>query len=169
MRYSGLFWKYTRKEFKQIYQRTRKLTTMHKALHPRDEVDRIYLSRKERRGLASIEDSVNASILQLEDYIEKREGGLIVAIRNESNHTMDNRITITIKEKWKKKLYKRFKGLINNISHNKTWPWQRKGNFKRETESLLIAAQIISKRELIRHNKIANVGYVVTEMKPSIT
>ena len=33
-----------------------------------------------------------------------------------------------------------FKQLIN-ISHGKTWTWLRKGNFKRETESLLIAAQ----------------------------
>ena len=37
--------------------------------------------------------------------------------------------------------YRRFKRLINNISHDKTWTWLRKGNFKRETESLLIAAQ----------------------------
>ena len=29
----------------------------------------------------------------------------------------------------------------NNISPDKTWTWLRKGNFKRETESLLIAAQ----------------------------
>ena len=28
-----------------------------------------------------------------------------------------------------------------NISHDKTWAWLRKGNFKRETESLQIAAQ----------------------------
>ena len=40
-----------------------------------------------------------------------------------------------------KQLYGRFKGLINNISHQKTWTWLRKGNLKRETESLLIAAQ----------------------------
>ena len=35
----------------------------------------------------------------------------------------------------------RFKRLINNIPIDKTWTWLRKGNFKRETESLLIAAQ----------------------------
>ena len=34
-----------------------------------------------------------------------------------------------------------FKRLINNISNEKTWMWLRKGNFKRETESLLIAAE----------------------------
>ena len=41
----------------------------------------------------------------------------------------------------KKQLSGRFKQRINNISHDKTWTWLRKGNFKREKESLLIAAQ----------------------------
>ena len=41
--------------------------TMHKALHPRDDLDRLYVSRKEGgRGLACIEDSVDASIQLLE-------------------------------------------------------------------------------------------------------
>ena len=51
-------------------------------------------------------------------------------------------MTITGKQKWEgKQLYGRFKRLINNISHDKTWTWLRKGNFERETESLQIAAQ----------------------------
>ena len=51
-------------------------------------------------------------------------------------------MTITRKRKWEiKQLYERFKRLINNISHDKTWTWLRKGNFKREKESLRIAAQ----------------------------
>ena len=51
-------------------------------------------------------------------------------------------MTITRKQKWvEKQLYGRFKRLINDISHEKTWTWLRKGNFKRESESLLIAAQ----------------------------
>ena len=55
---------------------------------------------------------------------------------------MNNRMTVTRKQKWEgKQLYGRFKRLINNISHDKTWTWLRKGSFKRETESLLIAAQ----------------------------
>ena len=45
---------------------------MHKALHPRDDDDKIYVSRIEgRRGFASIEDSIDASIRPLKDYIEK--------------------------------------------------------------------------------------------------
>ena len=64
---------------------------------------------------------------------------------------MDNRMTITRKQKWEgKQLYRRFKRLINNISHDKAWTWVRKGNFKRETESLLIAAQ----HNAVRTNRI---------------
>ena len=93
--------------------------TMHKALHPRDDVDRRYASRKEGgRGLASIEDSVDASIQWFEDYMEKHERGLISTIRNDTDNTIDERMTTTRKQKWEEKqLYDRFKRLINNISH----------------------------------------------------
>ena len=87
---------------------------MHKALHPWDDVDRLYVSRKEGgRGLASIEDSVVASIQRLEDYIQKHDGGLITVTRNDNDNTMDNRMTITKKQKWEgKQFYGRFKRLI---------------------------------------------------------
>ena len=53
-------------------QRTGNLMTMHEDLHPRDDVNRLYVSRKEgRRGLASSEDSDDTSIQRLEDYIKK--------------------------------------------------------------------------------------------------
>ena len=51
-------------------------------------------------------------------------------------------MAITRKQKWEEKqLYGRFKRLMNSISHDKTWTWLRKGNLKKETESLLMAAQ----------------------------
>ena len=119
-RYSGPFSKWTREKLKQMDQRTRKLMTMHKVLAPRDDVDRLYVSRKGRgRGLASTEDNVDASI-RLEDNIEKYDGGLITATRNYTNNTKTNRMTITRKQKWEEKqLYERFKRLISNISHEK--------------------------------------------------
>ena len=143
LRYSGPFLKLTREELKQMDQRTRKRMTMHKALHSRDDVDRLYVSRKEGgRKLTSIEDTVDASIQRLEDYIEKHEWGLITTIGNDTDSTIDERMTTTRKQKWERKqLDGRFKRLINNISHRKAWTWQRKGNLKRETESLLIATQ----------------------------
>ena len=74
----------------------------------------------------------------------------------------------------RKKLDEHFKRLIN-ISHDKTWTWLRKANFKRETESLQIAGQnnAVRTNQIKARNyktqKITNVGYAVTEMKPSIT
>ena len=116
---------------------------MDKALHPRDTFDSLYVSRKEGgRRLASIEDSVDASIQRFEDYIENHERGLITAITKDTDNTIDDRMTTTSKQKWEKKqLYYRFKRQINKISHQKTWTWLRKENLKWETESLLIAAQ----------------------------
>ena len=54
-------------------QRTRMLMTIHKALHRRNDIDRFYVSRKEVRGFTSIEDSVDASIRELEDQKKKKK------------------------------------------------------------------------------------------------
>ena len=55
-------------------EKTRKLMTIRKALLPKNDRDRLYGSRKEeRRGIASIEDCVDASIRELESYIEHRK------------------------------------------------------------------------------------------------
>ena len=123
-------------------QGTRKIMTTYKALHPRDHVDRIHVSRKEGgRGLASIKDSVGTLIQWLENYIEKCEGRLITVPRNNTDNARNNRTEIT-KQKWEgKHFYGRFKWLTSDHSHEKMWTWLRKGNLKRETEFLLIAAQ----------------------------
>ena len=66
IKYSQPFLKLT------IDQNTRNIITIHKALHTSDEVDRLYVSRKEGgRKFASVEDSVDGSIQRLEDYIKK--------------------------------------------------------------------------------------------------
>ena len=88
--------------------------TMRKVLHPRDDIDRLYVSRKEGgKGLAStedsIEDSVDASIQQLGDYMKKRGGRLITATRNnrQQKHQQNNNNLKTKIER--KHLYGHFK------------------------------------------------------------
>ena len=134
-----------------MYQRTRKLMILPKALQTRD-VDRLYVSRRVgERGDAGIEDSVKTSIERFEDYIEKRRGRLIIATRNNTNKTRASEMTISRKQKWEEKqLYGCFRWLIIDISHEKIWTWLRKENLKTETESLLITA----KNNAIRTNHI---------------
>ena len=87
-------------------------------------------------------DTQISLIQRLEDYIEKHKGGLITATRNDPDNMKTNRMTITRKQKWEEKqLYGDFKWLMRHISHKKTWMWLRKGNLRRETESLLIKTQ----------------------------
>ena len=77
---------------------------MHNALHPRDDVDRLQVSRKEGgRGLASIENMVDTSIQRLEDYIQKCGEGLITFARNNTNDTRTSGMTIIRKQKWEEK------------------------------------------------------------------
>ena len=115
---------------------------MNKALNPRDDVDRLYVSRRiGGRGLASMEDSVDASI-RLESYIEMIGGRQIAATRNNTNDTRTSWTTITKKQRREEKqLYGCFKLLTGDISHENTWTWLEKGNLDGETEYLLIAAQ----------------------------
>ena len=98
--------------------------TIHKGLHPRDDVDRLYMSKKKKkegRGIASIEDIIVASIQWLEDYIQKRGGRLITATRNNADNIRTKKTTINRKQKWEEKqLYGRFKQLISDIPHKKT-------------------------------------------------
>ena len=116
---------------------------MHKALHPRDDTDRLYVSRNEAgRGFASIEDSVDTSIRGLKDNIKKSKERLITAAKNNKNNKKINRTTVTRKQKWEEKqLSGYFKRQTSEISHEKTWTWIRKGKLCREAESLLLAAQ----------------------------
>ena len=60
VRYSRPFRKWTRDELKQIYQRTRKLMKIHKALHPRDDVDRDYMfqEKREEEDLAGLKTAL---------------------------------------------------------------------------------------------------------------
>ena len=84
--------------------------TMQKALQPRDDVDRLYVSRKEGgRRLSRIENSVYASIKRLDDYIEKHERELITSTKNDTVNTKTNIMTINWKQKLAEKLlYGRF-------------------------------------------------------------
>ena len=82
LRYSAAFLDWARAEFEQMDRRARKFMTMHRALNPKSDVARIYLSRKEGgRGLISVEDIAKLAILGLERYALTSEEVLLIAAR----------------------------------------------------------------------------------------
>ena len=73
MRYGAgmLEWRFY--ELKELDRKTRKLLTMYKGLHPKSDVDKLYVSRKEGgRGLVSSESTIRNEEYNLGWYIRIR-------------------------------------------------------------------------------------------------
>ena len=78
LRYSAAFAGWRKSEMQPIDRRTRNLFTMYGVLHPKSNVYRLHITRKEAgTGLISIEDSVELEVRGLEVYVHGSEEGLI--------------------------------------------------------------------------------------------
>ena len=84
LRYSGAFVSWRKSELQTIDRKTRKLFIIYGALHPKSDVDRLYISTKEGgSSLISTEDRVELPIRGLEVYVHGREERLIQATRGD--------------------------------------------------------------------------------------
>ena len=84
LRYSAAFVSWRKSELQVIYRKIRKLFTIHGVLHPKSDVDRLYVPRKEGGiGLISIEDCVKLAIRDLEVYVYGSKERLIQAARGD--------------------------------------------------------------------------------------
>ena len=102
--------------------------TIHKALHLRDEIDRLYDSKNEgERRDGCIKNYVEASIWAFEKYIKKSQERIGMATSNSTDYRMTNRTTITRKNNQEEKqLYGYFKLHTGEIFQKKIWTWQQK-------------------------------------------
>ena len=155
LRYSAAFLDWIGVELQQMDRRTRKLMTIHRAFNPKSDVSRINLSRKEGgRGLISVEDTVKLAIPGLERYIlTSEEGLLIVPRRLDGDYEQHLEMIESVKEFTErrrngqsnvlkqKKLHGQFFNQIEEVVVERKWLLLRDGSIKRETESLIMAAQ----------------------------
>ena len=71
-------------ELLSMDRHTRKLLTMHGALHPKAHVDRLYIPRKEAaRGFLSIDSGVQQEEKSLSQYFYENEEELLKCVVNE--------------------------------------------------------------------------------------
>ena len=57
-------------EIKQIDRKTRKMLTVYKMHHPKADIDRLYVKRKEGgRGLMQVEAAYKAEIINIAEYL----------------------------------------------------------------------------------------------------
>ena len=84
LRYLTAFVSWRESKLQAIDRKTRRLFTIYRALHPKSDVDRLYIPRKEGgRRLISIEDSAELVIKGLEVYVLASKKRLIQAARGE--------------------------------------------------------------------------------------
>ena len=74
---------------------------MHKVLYMRDDIDRLFVSRKEeRKGLISIEDSIDESIRGLENYVKREQKKTNFSDQKQHRQHNDQRTGIFQAIKW---------------------------------------------------------------------
>jgi len=149
LRYSAAFLSWRKCELQTIDRKTRKLFTIYGGLHPKSDVDRLYVPRKEGgRGLISIEDCVELAIRGLDVYVHGNEERLIQAARGDKVDGLEAASVLkkSKKEKrlqdWEEKaLHGQYLRQTKEVRSEQSWVWLQKGDLKRETESLIVAAQ----------------------------
>ena len=113
LRYSAAFVSWRKSELQAIDRKTRKLFTIYGALHPKSDVDRLYIPRKEGGGgLISIEDCVELAIRSLKVYVHGSEERLIQAARGDN---IDGLETASVLKRSKKE--KRLKYWEEKVLH----------------------------------------------------
>ena len=127
--------------------------TMYGGLHPKSDVDRLYVKRKEGgRGLISVERCIREEENSLRFYVANSEENLIRGVL--TAETINTRETITsvefkkqrekeLKEKWsEKRMHGQFiRETTEKVDKEKSWQWLSSGDLKVGTEALLCAAQ----------------------------
>ena len=110
LRYSAAFLGWTKEEIHQLDRKTRKLLTMHGGLHPKSNVDRLYIPRKEGgRGLLNVEDVINLAVIGLERYVCNSNERLLTAARAANEYEGDSETEYKLRKKnercqaWKEK------------------------------------------------------------------
>eukprot|EP00795_Rhopilema_esculentum_P015411 gene15411-biopygen4913 len=151
IRYGADIVDWIKAELEEMDRKTGKIFTMNGSLHPRSDVDRLYLKRTEGgRGLQCLEEVVKLEELSLAFYLSKKEEKLLNEVVKEGlfRETEDpkerkRQNTAERKKQFEEKvLHGQFERGTKEIRDQKgTWLWLKNGYLKKETEGLIVAAQ----------------------------
>ena len=129
--------------------------TTYWGLHPKSDVDRLYVKRKEGgRGLISVDQWIREEENSLGSYAANLEENLIRGVSAAEKIKINMRETMTsvefkkqkakeLKEMWsEKRMHGQFiSETTEKVDKKKTWQWLSRGNLKVVTGALLCVAQ----------------------------
>jgi len=166
LRYSFGIINWHQEELQKLDRKTRKLLTIHGQHHPKADVDRLYVPRKQGgRGLMQLDVVHAVEIIKLVEYVDRKEDPLIQVVRTHQQNTdsavlqkarclkrevqketrkMKDSIAEKTKERWH---WKRMHGQLpcnlgeKLVDNEQSYRWLKSGDIKIETESTIVAAQ----------------------------
>ena len=163
VRYAAGVVDWNQNELQAMDRKTRKLLTIYGGLHPKSDVDRIYLDRKKGgRGLMGVEETVRYEEQSLYKYFEQKIGEVMENVKRQLKAGSE----LTAKQLQMEQRKNRMDGWKGKAMHgqhprqteefagSESWQWLKRGSLKRETESLIIAAQDQALRTNHRKAKI---------------
>ena len=90
LRYSAAFISWRKCDLHAIDRKTMKLFTIYGGLHPKFDVDRLYIHRKDGgRSLMAIEDCVEMAVRGLEVYVHGSEERLLQPARGDREDSLE--------------------------------------------------------------------------------
>ena len=134
-------------------RKTRKFMTIHGALHPKSDVDRIYVPReKGGRGLICCEGCIRAEENSLGWYINHSPEQLLQLTKDSEvigtesctePHEFKKVAMDELRNAWReKKMYGQFvREITDDVDETKSWNWVRQSDLKPGTVSLIFSAQ----------------------------
>jgi len=153
-------------ELQNLDRKTRKLLTIHGQHHPKADVDRFYVPRKQGgRGLMQLEAAHAVEITKLVEYVDRKDDPIIQVVRTHQHNTDSavlqtarclktevqketRKLKDSIAEKTKERWHgKRMHGQMSRnldeklVDIEQSYRWLKSGDIKGETESTIIAAQ----------------------------
>ena len=152
IRYTGGIVEWTIAELQETDRKTRKHLTNHRAFNINGVVDRLYVKRKQGgKGLLQVEQVVREEECAVAEYIKDSKNDWLMRIVKqervleaaECKSAHRQRVTEKRLEDWKnKKLHGQFQRQTEDIvDEEESVRWIEDGYMKKETESLLMAAQ----------------------------
>ena len=123
---------------------------MYHALHPRSNVGKLYFPRSEGgKGLLSLEKCVNAEKRSLRQYLkmnedewQRSEWEECVIKEDEDSKVYREKTSKSRMEEWQSKpMHVQFIRHTKDLSSTDTWQWFQRGELKKETEGMIMAAQ----------------------------
>ena len=163
LRYGAGILKWNKNELQEMDRKTRKFMTMNKELHPRSDVARLYVSRKNGgKGLIGCENNVKSEKNGLGWYVKNNIEPLLVAVRTSRTvheETVNPKEFKKTKEEqtkneWTaKRMDVQFTRDMEDKDKNNTWRWMKKSDLKRCTKVLLKALELRSELNMFRNQR----------------